>query len=154
MMLLDSTDGGGSDNFGRWCRRLATQSRGKTGLFFAVIVGLQNGFYRKQRSPVDGCFSERWPSEPSPEVCNILYPTLRHRHHRGKSDVFPFENYIINSHASWPTSFSLQKSMRFGRVAIGSSTNDNLLFIVHTQWSRNFHAELRLNIFREFPKAK
>lgn len=53
---------------------LATQSRGKTGLFFVVIVGLQNGFYRNQRSPVDGCFSERWPSEPSPEVCNILYP--------------------------------------------------------------------------------
>jgi len=47
---------------------------GKTGPFFAVIAGLRNGFYRKQRSPVDGCFSERWPSEPSPEVCNILRP--------------------------------------------------------------------------------
>jgi len=100
MTLLNSTGRGGSHNPGRWCCRLATQSRGKAGLFFAVIVGLQNGFYRKQRSPVDGCFSERWPPEPPPEVCNILYPTFRHRHRRGMSDVFPLENYIMNSHAS------------------------------------------------------
>jgi len=31
----------------------------KMGPFFAVIAVLQNGFYRKQLSPVDGCFSER-----------------------------------------------------------------------------------------------
>lgn len=128
MTLLDSTEGGDNHNHGRWCRsrrrRLATQSRGKAGLFFAVIVGLQNGFYRKQRSPV-GCFSERWPSEPPPEVCNILYPTLRRRHVRRLSVR---ELYYKLTRVSGPTSFSLLKSMRFGRVAIGGRRRRTIIY--------------------------
>lgn len=128
MTLLDSTEGGDNHNHGRWCRsrrRLATQSRGKAGLFFAVIVGLQNGFYRKRSSPVDGCFSERWPSEPPPEVCNILYPTLRRRHVRRLSVR---ELYYKLTRVSGPTSFSLPKSMRFGRVAIGGRRRRTIIY--------------------------
>lgn len=152
MILLDSIHGGGGDNYGWWCHN--------------SIMGLDGTIFRSNRRIAKRFLPDTALSSPRLFFKAMTIRTVRHRKFviyyilqttaattsRKVRHLSVRKLYNIHTRVLTYASFSQQKSMRFGRVAIGSSTNDNLLYIIYTHWSVNVHAETWLNVFPVFPK--
>jgi len=141
MILLDSIHGGGGDNYGWWCHNSIT------GPFFAVIVGLQKWFLPDTALSSRRLFFKAMTIRTVRRRKFVIYyiqtvaAVPRKVRHLSVRELYNIHTRVL----TYTSCFSLQKSMRFGRVAISSSTNDNLLYIIYTHWSGNFHAETWLN---------